>query len=173
MFFQTWFADRIWWIDRFRSYSDVTDIWGSPVFQSPFVSHRMPLIYVDFKKDIFPLELQLGFFRHTQTFWISNKTPGHSLLGKMPKVTMRWCHPWRFHKPCVFPCRKWVVEVGEDLWQNRRNFNWKLEDLPLDLQPRNQKLLKFTAILPLPSCLSKLHSTEWSCGNTKFRDVTI
>lgn len=37
MFFQTWFADRIWWIDRFRSYSDVTDIWGSPVFQSPFV----------------------------------------------------------------------------------------------------------------------------------------
>lgn len=63
---------------------------------------------------------------------------------------------------------RWSFEVDEDHWQNRRNFNWKLEDLPLDLQPRNQKLLKFTAILPLPRCLSKLHSTEWSCGNWKL-----
>lgn len=85
---------------------------------------------------------------------ISNKTPGHSLLGKTPKVTMTWSHTWSY-KPRVFPCGKWVVEVGEDLWQNRRNCNWKLEDLPLDLQPRNEKLFKFTALLPLPWCLSK------------------
>ena len=152
MFFQTWFADRIWWINRFRSYSDVTDIWDSPVEKSRCTQDVVHIC---------------GF---EERYLSSGTAPGHSLLGKIPEVTMTWSRR-RSHKSRVFPCRKWVlevVEVDEDLWQNRRNFNWKLEDLPLDLQPRNQKLLKLTAILPLPRCLSKLHSTQWSCGNWKL-----
>lgn len=130
-------ADRIWWIDRFRSSSDVTDIWGSPVFQSPFVSHRMPLVYVDFKKDIFPLELHLAI----------------RCLAKSQR--------WLWHDPIPEgPTSHVFFHVGSGFWRSLKLMkifdktaetstgNWKIFHLIFNLATRNSSNLQLFYLCP-------------------------